>query len=75
MELQIEVNILKLKELEREYQFFLINRSGSFTTHLFKAFIHADRGNFLRLAEAFPEHGYIIAQRFRNEFLDKFTLV
>jgi hypothetical protein len=73
--MMIEVNKAKFTEVERDFHFFLADRSGSFTTHLFKALMCADRGNFLKLAEAFPEHAYIIAYRMRNEYLDKFTLV
>lgn len=32
---------------------------GTFYTHLYRAFIHADRDNFLRLSQAYPYVGKV----------------
>lgn len=57
---------------QREYQMYQSGRTGSFTTHIFGAFLSADRQSFNRLSMAYPEYGYIIALNHKEEHLHNF---
>lgn len=70
----IQVSADEAQNLKSELYYFSVGRAGSFTTHLFNAMISADFINFPKLAEAFPEHGYVIAESYRPEYISNFKL-
>lgn len=53
-----EVSEKELEKARREYQFFLVGKTGSFTAHLFQAIASADIWNKRRLARVYGAHVY-----------------
>lgn len=71
---RIIVQKSQVDEAVREFEYFENERSGHFTTNLFKAFLVADRENFFNLAKGFPAEAYAVAKRYKIDLLPRFDI-